>query len=211
MQSIHHVAYIVRDLDAALPLFEDRYGLSVILRETLVDQQVEALALGVGPGQIELIAPTTNDSGAARYLESRGEGLHHVAYAVDDLQAELDRLAGDGLELIDRAPRRGLGGAPCCVYPSSLRGRCAHRTCSIASVTRRSLFPMARQIELGFKGGSVIRLSVEESSVESLTAALDDGGWFELDAKDGRHFVNLGEATHLKIEDLSGPIGFGGD
>lgn len=110
LESIHHIAYIVRDLDEALPLFEARFGLSVVVREELPDQQVEALALGIGHGQVELIAPTTPDSGAARFLDARGEGLHHVAYAVTELQSELDRLAAEGLELIDTVPRRGLGG-----------------------------------------------------------------------------------------------------
>ena len=70
---------------------------------------------------------------------------------------------------------------------------------------------MARQIELGFKGGTGIRLSIDDAAVDKLVAALDAGGWFEVEAKDGRHLVNLGEATHLKIEDLSGPIGFSGE
>jgi len=70
---------------------------------------------------------------------------------------------------------------------------------------------MARQIEVGFPGGSVVRLSVEGSDVDALTAALETGGWFRIEAKDGVHVLNLGEATHVKIEDLSGPIGFGGE
>ncbi len=121
--AIHHIAYIVRDLDEALPLFEERFGLSVVVREVLADQQVEALALGIGPGQIELIAPTTTESGAARFLESRGEGLHHVAYEVNDLEAELARLAADGTELIDTVPRRGLGGhLVAFIHPKSAGG-----------------------------------------------------------------------------------------
>ena len=69
---------------------------------------------------------------------------------------------------------------------------------------------MSSQIELGFKGGSILRLSIDESDVDGLTTALDSGGWFKVDAKDGLHILNLGEATHLKIEDLPDPIGFGG-
>lgn len=122
-ERIHHVAYVVHDLDRALPLFTEQFGLSVAIREALPEQQVEALALGIGPGQIELIAPTNPDSGAARFLERRGEGLHHVAYEVTDLRAELDRLADAGLELIDRDPRRGLGGHRVAfVHPQSAGG-----------------------------------------------------------------------------------------
>ena len=123
LDRIHHIAYIVEDLDRSLPLFTERFGLSVSIREVLPEQQVEALALGVGPGQIELIAPTTTDSGAARFLERRGAGLHHVAYEVRDLQAELDRLASQGVSLIDAAPRVGLGGhLVAFIHPNSAGG-----------------------------------------------------------------------------------------
>ena len=110
VERLHHVAYVVEDLDAALPLFTDRFGLEVEVRERMDDQQVEALAVATEAGLIELIAPTTPDSGVRRFLDARGPGLHHVAYSVDDLDAALAELAADGLELIDSAPRRGLGG-----------------------------------------------------------------------------------------------------
>jgi methylmalonyl-CoA/ethylmalonyl-CoA epimerase len=106
---IHHVAYVVADLDAAIPHFVERYGMAVEVREVMSEQGVEAVALGVGPGQVELIQPLDGESPIARFLASRGEGFHHVAYEVDDLDAALAELRAAGEELIDQAPRRGLG------------------------------------------------------------------------------------------------------
>jgi methylmalonyl-CoA/ethylmalonyl-CoA epimerase len=108
--AIHHVAYVVGDVDAALPTFTERFGMEPELRETMADQAVEAVLLRAGTARVELIAPLDPDGPIARFLAARGEGLHHVAYAVPDLEAALAELAGDGAELIDAAPRVGLGG-----------------------------------------------------------------------------------------------------
>jgi methylmalonyl-CoA/ethylmalonyl-CoA epimerase len=110
LERIHHVGYAVADIDAALAALSDRWGMSVDAREVLEDQGVEAAALGVGSGQIELIRPLGPDGAVARFLERRGPGLHHVAFAVEDLEAALNQLRADGAELIDQTPRRGLGG-----------------------------------------------------------------------------------------------------
>ena len=107
---LHHVAYVVNDLDAALPVFTQRYGLPVTIRELMPEQGVEAVMLGAGEGAVELIAPTDPESGVARYLDKRGEGLHHIAFEVEDLPAALDQLRAEGAELIDQEPRVGLGG-----------------------------------------------------------------------------------------------------
>ena len=101
---------MVADLDMAIPHFVERYGMAVEVREVMSEQGVEAVALGVGPGQVELIQPLDGESPIARFLASRGEGFHHVAYEVDDLDAALAELRAAGEELIDHAPRRGLGG-----------------------------------------------------------------------------------------------------
>ena len=110
LDRIHHVAYAVEDIDAALPVYTDRYGMSVEVRERLDDQGVEAVSLGAGTSHIELIQPVDPQSGVARFLERRGPGLHHVAFEVEDLAAALAELRGGGAELIDNEPRRGLGG-----------------------------------------------------------------------------------------------------
>ena len=110
LDRIHHVAYAVEDIDAALPVYTDRYGMSVEVRERLDDQGVEAVSLGAGTSHIELIQPVDPQSGVAKFLERRGPGLHHVAFEVEDLAAALAELRGGGAELIDNEPRRGLGG-----------------------------------------------------------------------------------------------------
>jgi methylmalonyl-CoA epimerase len=110
LDRIHHVAYAVEDIDAALPVYTDRYGMVVEARERLDDQGIEAVSLGAGTSHIELIQPVDPHSGVARFLERRGPGLHHVAFEVEDLAAALAELRDDGAELIDHEPRRGLGG-----------------------------------------------------------------------------------------------------
>ena len=110
LDRIHHVAYAVEDIDAALPVYTERYGMSVEVRERLDDQGVEAVSLGAGTSHIELIQPVDPQSGVAKFLERRGPGLHHVAFEVVDLAAALAELRGGGAELIDNEPRRGLGG-----------------------------------------------------------------------------------------------------
>ena len=110
LERIHHVAYAVDDLDAAIPVYADRFGMAVEVRELLADQGVEAVSLGAGESHIELIQPVDPAGGVARFLERRGPGLHHVAFEVADLPAALAELRDDGAELIDDAPRRGLGG-----------------------------------------------------------------------------------------------------
>lgn len=110
LDRIHHVAYAVEDIDAALPVYTDRYGMSVEVRERLDDQGVEAVSLGAGTSHIELIQPVDPQSGVAKFLKRRGPGLHHVAFEVEDLAAALAELRDGGAELIDNEPRRGLGG-----------------------------------------------------------------------------------------------------
>lgn len=110
LEGIHHVAYVVARIDAALPLFCERFGMGLELREELPEQAVEAAMLRAGTGRVELIEPRDADGPIARFLASRGEGLHHVAYRVADLAGALSELAAGGAELIDAAPRIGLGG-----------------------------------------------------------------------------------------------------
>ena len=105
-----HIGHVVTDRDAAIARYEATFGVSVALREVLDEQGVEAVALEAGSSVIELIQPVSPESAVARFLDRRGEGLHHVAYEVDDLHATLAELAGDGVDLIDREPRVGLGG-----------------------------------------------------------------------------------------------------
>jgi methylmalonyl-CoA/ethylmalonyl-CoA epimerase len=107
---LHHVAYVVADLDAALPLFVARYGLVEEIREVMPEQGVEAIMLGAGGAGVELITPLDPEGAVARFLDQRGGGLHHLAFGVGDIDATLSELTAAGVELIDLTPRRGLGG-----------------------------------------------------------------------------------------------------
>jgi methylmalonyl-CoA/ethylmalonyl-CoA epimerase len=120
---IHHVGYVVADLEAAVETLGRRFGLRVEHREVLPEQAVEAAFCGGGGGRVELIRPLDPDGPIARFMRSRGEGFHHVAFEVPDVAAGLAELAARGAELIDTAPRRGLGGhLVAFVHPRSALG-----------------------------------------------------------------------------------------
>ena len=105
---IDHVGVAVEEMDAALELYRDSLGLPLAHREIVEEQGVDAALLDVGEGHVELLAPLGPDTPVGKYLQRRGPGLHHVAYAVADIDAELDRLRGAGLRLIDERPRVGI-------------------------------------------------------------------------------------------------------
>ena len=119
---VHHVAIVVRDLDAALAFYRDKLRLELDVVMPIESDGVKIGFLPVGESSIELVQPTRADTGVARFLESRGEGFHHVCLEVDDLAAELERLAGQGIELIDPAPRRGAEGPVAFIHPRSCHG-----------------------------------------------------------------------------------------
>ncbi|HEV2753246.1 MAG TPA: methylmalonyl-CoA epimerase [Solirubrobacteraceae bacterium] len=105
---IDHIGVAVEDLDAALELYGGRYAMETAHRETVEEQGVEAILLDVGQSHVELLRPLGPDSPVGRFLASKGPGFHHVAYRVGDVAAELERLRGAGVRLIDRAPRTGI-------------------------------------------------------------------------------------------------------
>ena len=120
---IDHVGVAVADLEAALALHEATYGMAVVHRETLVEQGVEAVLLDVGESHVELLWPLAEDTPVGRFLATRGPGLHHVAYRVEDVQAALDRLRERGVPLIDERPRTGIRGAQVAfLHPSGSAG-----------------------------------------------------------------------------------------
>ena len=119
---LHHVAVVVADLDEALARYR-LLGFSGGERFVLPEQAVEVATLRSGTGWIELIRPTDPDGPIARYLAKRGEGVHHVAYAVPDLRAALNDLETAGIRLIDAAPRIGAHGWRIAfVHPESCAG-----------------------------------------------------------------------------------------
>jgi len=108
---IDHIGIAVEDLDAGIELYEKRFEMELGLRETVEEQGVEAALLNVGDGHVELLAPLGPDTPVGKYLVKRGAGLHHVAYAVEDIDTTLERLAATGIELIDAKARVGIGGS----------------------------------------------------------------------------------------------------
>lgn len=105
---IDHIGVAVDDLDAALALYEQRFEMPLAHRETVESQGVEAVLLDVGDGHVELLRPLGEETAVGKFLARKGPGLHHVAYAVEDIDVTLERLASAGLELIDAEPRVGI-------------------------------------------------------------------------------------------------------
>ena len=107
---IDHIGVAVEDLDAAITLYEQTYGMTLVHRETIAAQGVEAVLLDVGEGHVELLRPLSGDTPVGKFLQKRGPGLHHVAYQAEDIEATLDSLRQSGVALIDEEPRVGIQG-----------------------------------------------------------------------------------------------------
>jgi methylmalonyl-CoA/ethylmalonyl-CoA epimerase len=103
---LHHVGYVVSDLDAAAKSYA-ALGFRAGERHEIAEQKIVAMTFQSGSGWLELIQPTDPEGPIARYMAKRGEGTHHVAFEVDDITAELERLKAAGVRLIDETPRRG--------------------------------------------------------------------------------------------------------
>jgi methylmalonyl-CoA/ethylmalonyl-CoA epimerase len=110
LDRIDHVGVAVSDLDAGIALYEGTFGMPVAHRETVESQGVEAALLDVGDGHVELLRPLGPETVVGKFIERHGEGLHHVAYAVDDIDATLERLRSNGIALIDERARVGIRG-----------------------------------------------------------------------------------------------------
>jgi methylmalonyl-CoA/ethylmalonyl-CoA epimerase len=119
---IHHVALIVASIEEALPLWRDLLGLELETVMDIAPDHVRIAFLGVGESKIELVQPTDDTTGVARFLASKGEGFHHVCFEVANLAETLLRLEIDGLQLIDSAPRRGAEGPVAFIHPRSCHG-----------------------------------------------------------------------------------------
>ena len=110
LTEIDHVAIAVRDLDGAVDYYRSTYGVEPVHREVVENDGVEEVLLRVAESYIQLLTPVRDDSPVAKYLEKKGEGIHHVAYRVDDCAAALDRVKREGHQVIDEAPRPGSRG-----------------------------------------------------------------------------------------------------
>lgn len=105
---IDHIGVAVEDIDAALALYRDSFEMELAHRETVESQGVEAVLLDVGDGHVELLRPLGPETPVGKFMAKNGPGLHHVAYAVADIDAALRKLDAAGLRLIDREPRVGI-------------------------------------------------------------------------------------------------------
>lgn len=110
LEKIHHLGYAVQDLEAAARFYANNFGAEPSEAEIVEEQGIVTKMFGVGESRIELLQPTRTDSPVGKFLGKRGEGFHHVAYQVDDIDASLAELKDKGVELIDEAPRMGAGG-----------------------------------------------------------------------------------------------------
>lgn len=119
---VHHIAVVVRDLSVALGFYREILGLELEVVQEMADDRVRIAFLPIGASKIELVEPTDSTTGVARFLAAKGEGFHHVCLEVADLAASLTRLAIDGVELIDTAPRKGAEGPVAFLHQRSCGG-----------------------------------------------------------------------------------------
>jgi methylmalonyl-CoA/ethylmalonyl-CoA epimerase len=122
-ERVDHVGIAVRDLEAAISFYEATFGVKVAHRERVEDQGVEEALFKVGDSYIQLLEPLGPDTPVGKFIEKRGEGVHHVAYGVSDLRRVLGSLKAEGLQLIDEEPRPGSRGTMVAfVHPKSVGG-----------------------------------------------------------------------------------------
>jgi methylmalonyl-CoA epimerase len=123
LTEVDHVAIAVRDLDAAIAWYAEAFGATVVHRERVESDGVEEALLNVADSYVQLLTPSREDSPVAKYLETKGEGLHHVGYRVDDCAAALERAVAAGARAIDQAPRPGSRGTTVAfLHPKSAFG-----------------------------------------------------------------------------------------
>ena len=122
LSKVHHVGIVVKSADEALKFYRDILGLPVTEDRIIEDQGVRGVLLAIGQSEIELLEPTREGTGIARFLETRGEGMHHICFESDDCAKDLDAAAAKGIALIDNAPRPGLAGMIGFLHPKSNHG-----------------------------------------------------------------------------------------
>jgi methylmalonyl-CoA/ethylmalonyl-CoA epimerase len=123
LSKIEHIALAVSDLEESIRLYTEVWGLELEHREVVEDQGVEEAMFRVGDSYVQLLAPLSSETTVGKFIAKRGEGLHHIAYEVADLDAALASLAAAGARLIDEKPRRGSRGTRVAfVHPAGNRG-----------------------------------------------------------------------------------------
>lgn len=120
---IEHIGIAVKDLSIAIPYYEKVLGLKCYNIEEVADQKVKTAFFKVGGTKIELLEPTSEESTIAKFIEKKGEGVHHIAFAVDGVANALTECEGNGVQLIDKAPRKGAEGLNIAfLHPKSTQG-----------------------------------------------------------------------------------------
>ena len=123
IKRINHIAIVVDDIDRALTFWRDALGLKLDHIEDIPEQESMVAFLPTGESEVELVQPTSEDSGVARYLQKRGPGMHHICFEVEDIQASLEQLKGKGVRLINETPLTGAGGKKMAfIHPESAYG-----------------------------------------------------------------------------------------
>jgi len=122
LKKIDHIAIAVSSVDDALKVFGEVFGLKAEHIEEIPDQKVKAATVRIGDSNIEFIEPTDPESGVAKFMEKKGEGIHHICVEVADIDAELKALEAKGVALIDKQARKGLAGRIAFVHPKSTKG-----------------------------------------------------------------------------------------
>ena len=123
VKRINHIAIVVEEIEDALHFWRDALGLKVTYVEEVPDQDSVVAFLSVGNTDIELVKPTSDESGVARYLKKRGPGIHHICFEVDDIEASLESLKASGVRLINSEPVIGTNGTRIAfVHPESAHG-----------------------------------------------------------------------------------------
>ncbi|BBA71704.1 methylmalonyl-CoA epimerase [Geobacter sulfurreducens] len=123
LSKINHIGVAVTSLDEAVPFYRDNLGMAFTGTEEVAEQKVRVAFFQIGETKIELLEPTAEDSPIAKFLEKNGNGIHHIAYEVDDIEAAIAKLVADGARMIDSSPRNGAHGARIAfVHPKSSGG-----------------------------------------------------------------------------------------
>ena len=123
MDKIEHIGIAVKALDVSIPLFEKLLNTDCYKKELVATEQVMTAFFRQGETKIELLASQSSDSTIARFLEKKGEGIHHIAFAVDDIEAEMKRLIAEGFTILDEKPRPGADNKMVCfLHPKSTGG-----------------------------------------------------------------------------------------
>jgi methylmalonyl-CoA epimerase len=122
MAKLAHIGIVVKNLEESLPCYTDALGLKVARIQELPSQNVRIAFIPLDEGELELMEPLDDNSGVAKFLANRGEGIHHICLEVEDIQACLNQASSSGIQLIDKEPRPGAEGQVAFLHPKSMHG-----------------------------------------------------------------------------------------